>query len=224
MTFSILARDPETGRIGGAAATGSLCVGGWVLRGDARAGMSACQGAAPSTFWGEDVLAAMRGDAPAEKALGDVIAPDPGRAWRQLTAMDLRGGVAGHSGDDNTDWKGHLPFAGGIVAGNMLSGPQVLDALADGFVTASGPLHDRLLAALYAAERAGGDIRGLKSAALLVVGADMAPLTLRVDLSDEPLPALAALTRRATSGDYASWAAQVPCLDDPHRRLRDHDQ
>ena len=80
------------------------------------------------------------------------------------------------------------------------------------------------MAALLAAETAGGDIRGLKSAAILVVGPDMAPLSLRVDLSDRPLAALETLLLRATSGDYARWAAQVPCLDDPHRRLTDHDQ
>ncbi|MGB8622090.1 MAG: DUF1028 domain-containing protein, partial [Paracoccaceae bacterium] len=50
MTYSILARDEKTGRVGGAAATGSFCVGGWVLRGDPRSGMSASQGTAPSTL------------------------------------------------------------------------------------------------------------------------------------------------------------------------------
>ncbi|MFN3526048.1 MAG: DUF1028 domain-containing protein, partial [Paracoccus sp. (in: a-proteobacteria)] len=59
MTFSILAQDLGTGAFGGAAATGSLCVGGWVLRGDSRAGLTASQGAAPSTMWGEDVLVRM---------------------------------------------------------------------------------------------------------------------------------------------------------------------
>jgi len=224
MTFSLLARDPETGAIGGAAATGALCVGGWVLRGDIRAGMSACQGAAPSTFWGEDVLAAMRRGATAPVAVAEVIAPDRGREWRQLTALDRKGGTGGHSGSDNTDWKGHHGFDHGIVAGNMLAGPAVLKALARGFMDSTGPLHARLMAALLAAETAGGDIRGLKSAAILVVGPDMAPLSLRVDLSDRPLAALETLLLRATSGDYARWAAQVPCLDDPHRRLTDHDQ
>ena len=56
MTYSILARDPETGAFGGAAATGSLCVGGWVLRGRAGVGISASQGASPSTLWGEEAL------------------------------------------------------------------------------------------------------------------------------------------------------------------------
>ncbi len=59
MTFSLLARDPATGAIGGAAATGSLYVSGWVPRGTLAGGMSASQGKAPSTLWGEAVLAAM---------------------------------------------------------------------------------------------------------------------------------------------------------------------
>ena len=86
MTFSILAIDRKTGTIGGAAATGSLCVGGWVLRGDPRSGMSASQGAAPSTFWGEDVLFRMAAGETARTAVGAVTASDSGRAFRQLAA------------------------------------------------------------------------------------------------------------------------------------------
>jgi uncharacterized Ntn-hydrolase superfamily protein len=56
MTFSILARNPKTGEIGGAAATGNLCVGGWVLRGDIKKGVTASQGFYPSTIWGENIL------------------------------------------------------------------------------------------------------------------------------------------------------------------------
>lgn len=221
MTFSILAHDPGTGQMGGAAATGSLCVGGWVLRGDSRSGMSACQGAAPSSFWGEDVLVAMRNRTGAPAAVEAVTAPDPGREWRQLTALDRDGRSAAFTGAENTDWKGDLAFGAGIVAGNMLAGPSVLRALVEGFETAIGPLHARLMAALRTAEAAGGDIRGLQSAALLVVGAGMAPLTLRVDHAEDPLAALDRLRQRATSGDYARWAAEVPCLADPYRRLSD---
>lgn len=224
MTFSILARDPDSGQMGGAVATGSLCVGGWVLRGDVRSGMSACQGAAPSSFWGEDVLVAMRGGATAAEALTMVVAPDPGREWRQLTVLDRDGGTVAWTGADNTDWKGELGFADGITAGNMLAGPQVLQALVAGFSRAGGPLHARLMAALVAADAAGGDIRGLQSAALLVVGPEIAPLTLRVDLSDDPLADLDRLRQRATSGHYARWTTQVPCLSDPYRRLTGRDQ
>ncbi len=224
MTFSILARDPDSGQFGGAAATGSFCVGGWVLRGDSRAGMSACQGAAPSGFWGEDALSAMRNGATAAEAVAAVTAPDPGREWRQITTLDRNGGTAARTGDCNNDWRGDLQFGTGVVAGNILAGPQVLRAMVDGFEQADGPLHARLMVALFAADSAGGDTRKLLSAALLVVGPDMAPLTLRVDLSDDPLAALDTLRQRATGGDYADWAAQTPCLADPYRVLKDRDQ
>lgn len=224
MTFSILARDPETGQLGGAAATGSLCVGGWVLRGDPRAGMSACQGAAPSSLWGEETLIAMKGGGSAADVVAAVISPDPGREWRQLAVLDLNGSTAAWTGDCNNDWKGDLHFANGVVAGNILAGPNVLRAMIDGFQQADGPLHARLMAALRGADAAGGDTRALQSAAMLVVGRDIAPLTLRIDLSDDPLAALDVLRQRATRGDYANWAAQTPCLADPFRVLTDRTQ
>jgi hypothetical protein len=116
MTFSILARDPETGAIGGAAATGSLCVGGWVLRGDLTAGMSASQGAAPSTFWGEEVLGAMRDGLDAASAADKITTADRGRDYRQLSALDLRGGTAAFTGSANEDSKGSRSFPAGIAA------------------------------------------------------------------------------------------------------------
>ena len=215
MTFSLLARDPETGAIGGAAATGALCVGGWVLRGTLAGGMSASQGKAPSTFWGEDVLALMEAGQSAEKAVKSVVEPDPGAAQRQLSALPLAGPGAVFSGGDNTPEIGELAFEGGIAAGNMLAAPAVIDALVAGYTAAQGAFPDRLLAGLRAAEAAGSDSRGLQSAALLVLSPAHAPLTLRVDWSETPLDALGDLIARATSGDYAAWAAQVPCLDNP---------
>jgi uncharacterized Ntn-hydrolase superfamily protein len=217
MTFSILARDDETGAIGGAAATGSLCVGGWVLRGNPAAGMSASQGMAPSTFWGEDVLDLMANGENAETAVRAVTEPDAGRAQRQLTALPLVGPGAVFTGKANTPATAGRLFAGGIAAGNMLAGPEVVDALAAGFLNATGSLPARLLAGLGSAHDAGSDSRGLMSAALLVVSPAHAPLSLRIDYADDPLAALAALLERATSGDYAEWARQVPCLDDPER-------
>ena len=133
MTFSILARDPDIGAIGGAAATGSLCVGGWVLRGDLTAGMSASQGAAPSTFWGEEVLQHMRDGSTPEDAVKEVTFRDRGRAYRQLAAMDLAGNTAAFTGEENEDIKGSLSFSGGIVSGNMLGSQSVLGAMAETF-------------------------------------------------------------------------------------------
>jgi uncharacterized Ntn-hydrolase superfamily protein len=217
MTFSILAHDPGSNAFGGAAATGSLCVGGWVLRGDSRAGMSASQGAAPSTMWGEDALELMRGGATAPEALARVTAPDPGRDWRQLALLDRQGGVASHTGAQNSDWRGATEDPGLVVSGNLLAGAGVLEALRAGYLAAGGALADRLLAALIAAEAAGGDSRGLQSAALLVVAPDAPPLTLRIDWSPEPVAALADLLGRARSGDYADWLHCVPTRADPGR-------
>ena len=220
MTFSILARDTETGAIGGAAATGSLCVGGWVLRGDLNAGMSASQGAAPSTFWGEDVLAEMRRGSDASRAVEKVTAADAGRDYRQLAALDLKGQTGVFTGASNEPEKGSRAFAGGIVSGNMLASTGVLDAMAERFGESEGDFVHRLLAALRAASEQGGDFRGLLSAALLVFHPDRPPLTLRIDHHpDDPVGALVALHRTATSGAYARWTGQVPVLNDRERIL-----
>ena len=129
MTFSILARDPDTGAIGGAAATGSLCVGGWVLRGDIEAGMSASQGAAPSTFWGEDVLKLMKDGTDAQAAVDRVASADAGRDYRQLAALDLNGRTGAFTGASNEGAKASAAFANGVAAGNMLAQEAVLDAM-----------------------------------------------------------------------------------------------
>ena len=217
MTFSLLARDPGSGALGGAAATGSLCVGGWVLRGDSRAGISASQGAAPSHLWGEDALAAMAGGEHSTDAVARLTGADAGRAWRQLSALGRTGPGAAFTGASNTAWKGHDVGRDLVVAGNMLTGPQVIDALRDGFDGASGAFADRLLAGLRAADAAGGDFRGLQSAALLVVSDDAAPLTLRVDWSTTPLDDLADLLERTRAPGYAEWLPTVPSRSAPER-------
>lgn len=217
MTFSILARDAGTGALGGAAATGSLCVGGWVLRGDPRAGMSASQGASPSTLWGEEVLARMAGGQDAATAVAGVTGPDRGRDWRQLAALDRNGGSAVFTGTGNSDWHGSLSAEGVVVSGNLLTGSAVLTAMLSGFGRATGTFAERLIAALAAAEAAGGDSRGLQSAALLVVADDSAPLTLRIDWSEDPVAALSALHDRTRASPYAEWFPTVPTRADPER-------
>lgn len=220
MTFSILARDPHTGAIGGAAATGSLCVGGWVLRGDIEAGMSASQGAAPSTFWGEDVLRLMKDGADAETAVARVTSADAGRDYRQLAALDLNGCVGAFTGNSNDGAKGSASFTNGIAAGNMLAQVNVLDAMIERFEAEEGVLECRLLAALDAANSAGGDFRGLLSAALLVLHPDHPPLTLRIDHHPhDPIGALRQLHQTATTGDYADWLRKVPVYTERERIL-----
>ena len=217
MTFSLLVHDHETGTYGGAAATGSLCVGGWVLRGGLDSGLSASQGTAPSTFWGEDVLRAMRDGATAEQAVAGITGADPGRGHRQLSALDLAGRSAGFTGDASVPHASHIAEPGLVAAGNMLGGERVLPALRQGYLDAAGSMAERLLAALRAADADASDRRGLKSAALLVLNPEAPPLTLRIDYAEAPLDALEALLARATGAPYADWLGVVPVAVDRSR-------
>lgn len=219
MTFSILARDPQTGLLGGAAATGSLCVGGWVLRGHANSGLSASQGAAPSTLWGEQVLDAMRDGRNAGSAVADITSGDRGRSYRQLLALDTSGASAVFTGEENTPACAGIEFENGVAAGNMLDRASVIDAMVSAYQASNEPFAERLLSALNAARMAGGDMRGLQSAALLIVAPAMAPLTLRIDYGEAPLEALEDLYKRSQSDDYAHWATQVPTEANPERIL-----
>lgn len=217
MTFSILAYDAETGRLGSGAATGSLCVGGWVLRGDMVSGLSASQGTSPSTVWGEAVLRHMHNGMAAEDAVAQTVSGDSGKAHRQLAALGPRGGTAAFTGADSVPACGHRKTDTVVVAGNMLTSEDVLDAILDTFLTTKASFHQRILSALQAGETAGSDSRGLMSAAMLVIGRDMPPLTLRVDYSETPLDDLRALHDRATTGAYAEWMQLVPTILNPDR-------
>lgn len=215
MTLSILVHEPDGSAIGGAATTGNLCVGGWVLRGDLRAGMTASQGMAPGLFWGEDALLALRDGASAAEAVRRVVEKDAGAPARQLAALDTRGGTGVYNGADNHPWCGHLALPGLIVAGNWLYSAEVLHATAEAFTAAHGGLAERLLAALHAGASAGGDARGLLSAALQVHSSGAPPLDLRVDHSTEPLADLAALHEKTLAPDYRAWLAIVPTMEAP---------
>lgn len=220
MTISILVRDADSGAFGAVAATGSLCVGAWVLRGSLGAGLSASQGASPSTLWGEETLLHMQTGLDAQTAIDRVTGDDVGREYRQLTALDIKGHVGHFTGSANEPEKGSLAFDDGIAAGNMLANELVLPAMVDGFLATSGRLDQRLIAALVSAEVAGGDFRGLLSAALLILHPDQPPLSLRIDHHPtDPIGALGELLTRATTGAYASWARQVPVATDKGRVL-----
>jgi uncharacterized Ntn-hydrolase superfamily protein len=215
MTFSILVRDPETGAMGGAAATGNLCVGGWVLRGDVRAGLSASQGKTPSTLWGEDVLDRMRKGLGAENAVVAVVSADHGRETRQLLALDNGGRTAAFTGDENVSEVSELIFLNMVVGGNMLGNRAVIEACRLGYVNSSGTMAARLLVALEHGASAGGDLRGLQSAAILVVSEQAPPVDLRIDHSETPLRDLGQLVARAESDTYRKWCNTLPTRHDP---------
>ncbi len=217
MTFSILAYDEKTGVLGAAAATGSLCVGGWVLRGSLDGGLVASQGTAPSTLWRDETLRLMAEGMTAENAVKSVTERDRGRAHRQLIALDRDGNTAGFTGIESVTWAGHIAQAGLAAAGNMIAGNAVLDALKTAFTSSTAGMADRLVAALMAAERAGSDSRGLQSAALLVLSPDASPLDLRIDCHATPLVALRDLLTQTRTRPYADWLDEVPVMSDPMR-------
>lgn len=219
MTFSILMYDRETGSFAAAAATGSLCVGGWVLRGDIESGLVASQGTAPSTFWRDDVLRRMYSGDRAEAAVAQVTDADPGRGHRQLLALDRCGSTGGFTGMQSVSYAGHMTDRDLAIAGNMLAGPQVLTAMHEAAQGEYATLSDRMLAVLDAAATVGGDARGLQSAALLVLSPERPPLDLRIDYSDDPLPALRTLCLRAHRSPYYDWLTEVPVLKDRHRAV-----
>lgn len=194
MTWSIIARDVPSGRIGIAVATCNFAVGARVPH--MRTGVGAvCTQALTNPFFGPRGLALLTAGGTAEDVVRMLMMSDEGRAHRQLHIMDREGRFAAETGAQCVGWCGHLIRSTISVAGNMLAGSQVIEATADAYEAAMDvPLPERLVRAMQAGEAAGGDKRGRQSAALLVHDAeDSAMLDLRVDDHADPLSELARL-------------------------------
>jgi uncharacterized Ntn-hydrolase superfamily protein len=196
MTFSIVACDLEAGQLGVAVASKFLAVGAVVPWLEAGTGAIATQALA-NTRYGPDGLARMRAGARASEALAAVLAADEGRDDRQAGFVDARGAAATHTGARCMEWAGGRARPGSAVQGNILTGPGVVDAMANAYEVGSGSLAERLLLALAAGDRAGGDRRGRQSAAIAVVspgggygGNDDSLVDLRVDDHPDPVSEL----------------------------------
>jgi uncharacterized Ntn-hydrolase superfamily protein len=171
MTFSIVARDPETGDLGVAVASKFLAVGSVVSHAQSGVGAVATQALA-NYMYGSDGLDLLRDGASAEEAVRQLTERDEGRDHRQLGIVDATGHAATYTGSATIDWAGGRTAEGVAAQGNILTGPGVVDALIETYlagVSAGESMPRRLLSALKAAEDAGGDRRGRQSAALLVV-------------------------------------------------------
>jgi uncharacterized Ntn-hydrolase superfamily protein len=194
MTFSLIARDEETGRIGVAIASKFFAVGARCAF--VRSGVGAVVTQAFfNPHYGPRGLALLAAGATAADAVRLMTTADDGRHLRQVHVMDAGGRFAGHTGNDCTDWCGHFSADTFSVAGNTLAGAGVLEAMAAAYrANAALPFARRLVAALQAGEAAGGDTRGRQSAALLVHDEeDYSLLDLRVDDHPDPLTELARL-------------------------------
>ena len=199
MTFSIVALDPETGDLGVAVASKFLAVGSVVPWARAGVGAVATQAWA-NVSYGADGLDLVESGVEPTTAIERLIAADEGRIHRQLGMVDATARSATYTGSGCFPWAGGRAADGLAAQGNILSGPQVVDALVETFQAAGGSLTDRLLGALLAADRAGGDARGRQSAAILIVRADAGYnggndrwIDLRVDDHPDPVPELARL-------------------------------
>lgn len=167
-TYSIVARDPQTGALGVAVQSHWFQVGSLVPWAEAGVGAIATQ-ALTNASYGPRGLALLRSGKSPQEVVKALTAADPRRDNRQLIVVDARGRVAGFTGKACIQAAGHQLGEGFAVAANLMRSKKVWPAMATAFRQRKGAFAERLLAALQAAQREGGDVRGQQSAALLVV-------------------------------------------------------
>ncbi|MBI3838902.1 MAG: DUF1028 domain-containing protein [Planctomycetia bacterium] len=223
-TFSIVAVEPETGVCGAAVASKFPAVGSVVPF--VRAGVGAfCTQHYHNPPWGPPALELLeRGKLP-EEVLVELLRDDPRAGQRQLAVIDRQGRTANHNPSQappESLWWGSMSGRFYACQGNTLSGSEVLTAMARAFEITNGSLADRLMAALVAADCAGGDHRGRHSAAIVVAkpGVEGAWLDQRIDKSDDAVLDLARKYVELAHDAKGEWSAsklpwQHPCPDRP---------
>lgn len=215
-TFSILGYDPESGELGGAVQSRVFSVGNGVLWAEAGVGAVATQAIVDVSYGPQALELLRKGLAPAD-VVKQVLERDPdpglnGRPWpkagRQFAVINPAGLTAVHTGPEASEWAGHKQGILCTAQGNILAGPAVVEGMVKAFETTKGRLAFRLQAALEAGQAAGGDKRGMQSAAMLIVKKDGGPwlhndvvLRLQVDDHTEPIAELRRiLTKRFPRG------------------------
>lgn len=210
MTFSIVGRCQQTGQLGIAISSSSISVGArcpWVRAG---VGVVATQNVTLPAL-GPQILDLIESRGlPADRALDEAIGAHEWRAYRQVSVVDSEGRTAMFTGDHALGL--HHAVAGEqcVAAGNMLANTQVIESMVEAFESSPGALADRLLAAMHAAVKAGGEAGPVHSAALKIADTQVWPVVdLRVDWADEdPIGQLDALWRayRPQMQDYVTRA------------------
>jgi uncharacterized Ntn-hydrolase superfamily protein len=220
-TFSIIAYDSATGEHGGAVQSRVFSVGNGVLWAEAGVGIAATQ-AIVDVSYGPQALALLREGKPAAEVVRTVWERDPDprpEQWtkfgRQFAVVDATGNVAAYTGPRASEWAGDRQGVHVTAQGNILAGPGVVDSMLAAFARTTGHLSYRLVAALEAGQAAGGDTRGMQSAALLIVkpGAGVwlnndVVLRLQVDDNPEPIAELKHLVERAARSTPAMRTAR----------------
>ena len=200
-TFSIVARDPETGELGVAVQSHWFSVGSIVAWAEAGVGAVATQSFVDPSY-GKNGLELMRGGKSAPDTLKELLGKDEAREVRQVGMIDAQGRVDAWTGKSDIDAAGHIVGKNFSVQANLMLNDKVWPAMAQAFENTKGDLAERMLAALDAAQAVGGDIRGRQSAALIVVTGKPTgqawkdrTFDLRVDDSPQPLQELRRLVR-----------------------------
>jgi uncharacterized Ntn-hydrolase superfamily protein len=211
-TFSIVGRDPATGEMGVAVQSHWFSVGSVVTWAEAGVGAIATQSFVDPGY-GPRGLDLMRKGTPASAALEQLVAADAQRDGRQVAMIDTEGRVSAYTGKSAIAAAGHRIGREFAVQANLMANENVWPAMADAFESTKGDLADRMIAALEAGQRAGGDIRGRQSAALLIVtakgtgrpwvGADRV-FDLRVDDHPQPITELRRLVRLQRAYSHAN--------------------
>jgi uncharacterized Ntn-hydrolase superfamily protein len=219
-TFSIVAADPAEREIGVAVQSKFLAVGAIVPWAEAGAGAIATQAWANTSF-GPRALELLRAGEPPEQIVQTLIAPDENADDRQFGIVDARGRSASFTGARCISWAGGIAGDGFAAQGNCLAGAAVVDALAATFRSEPGTLADRLVEALAAGQREGGDKRGQQSAALVVVkpgggygGFNDRYVDLRVDDHAAPIDELARLLELHKLYHFPAAPEDVLAIDD----------
>jgi len=214
-TFSIIARDPATGELGMGVQSKAFGAGNRAMTIKGGLAVVAHQAAANPMYGGVGLELLGRGMAP-EQALEFMVRADEGRDSRQVAILDAQGRTAAWTGTGANDWKGHRCGVNYCAQGNILVGQGVVDAMVTSFQGSSGPLAERLLAALDAAQAAGGDARGMQSGAIVVVralagsaGFSDRVVDIRVDDHKAPLVELRRLLNLVRSGQLITDANRV---------------
>jgi uncharacterized Ntn-hydrolase superfamily protein len=195
-TFSIVARDSATGEMAVGVQSHWFSVGTSVSWGESGTGVVATQSFIDKSY-GPNGLALMKSGLTAQQALDSLLKIDAGKEVRQVAFIDSKGNVAGHTGNKCIQYASDIQGANFSVQSNMMLGDKVCESMAAAFRSSYGkPLAERVLAALDAAQNAGGDIRGMQSAALIVVNGTATEkwndkkIDVRVDDHDAPLKEL----------------------------------
>jgi uncharacterized Ntn-hydrolase superfamily protein len=217
MTYSIVARCGTTGQLGVAVQSAFFGAGRIVSWAEAGVGAVATQATAEVAH-GPEILARLRNGASAARALEDAVASDPAETKRQLGVVDASGEAAAHTGSATIECAGQLVGDGFAAQANMMTNAGVPEAMAAAFIATPGALADRLLAALDAAQAAGGDFRGVQAAGLVVVGSEQARpgqgVVVDVRVDDHPSPLVELRRLVAMAGGYGRLEAAEVAIDD----------